>query len=236
VGAAVPLGGAQRLFFAAFAEKIAKINRERMVANEFLPDALRYQRLMISVKPIEGHPSFKKSRDFVFSDTTTASECITAFPELSRHPFNEALKTVLDQIRRKKLDDAAKGLQRLEEILSDLPTDVRLRVLWNWANVRSLRAESLPKSPRKRKEALHRGTEYLKRWYEYGIGGAWSELGMTPENEHDGPRDELPVSVAQGALQEMARGRWRAAHPRQFVRGRDASPLACRSKRLAATC
>jgi hypothetical protein len=183
VDATVRLSSTQRLFFAAFAEKIAKINHERMVVNEFLPQSLQYRRLLISVKPIVGDASFKKPREFVFNDATTASEFITAFPELSRDPVNEALKTVLDQIRLKKLDEAAKGLQRLEEILSDLPTDVRLRVLWNWANVWSLRAESLPRSPRKRKEALDRGAEYLKRWYEYGIGGAWSELGMTPENE-----------------------------------------------------
>jgi len=129
VGSTVQLGNTRRLFFAAFAEKIAKINHERMVVGEFLPETLKYNRLLVSVKPITGHPTFKRPRDFVFSNSTTLSEFTTHFPELSRDPFNNELKTVLGLIRRDDLDRASVVLHHLEEILVDLPTEVRLRTL-----------------------------------------------------------------------------------------------------------
>jgi hypothetical protein len=64
VGDIVELSGVKRSFFVAFAEKIAKINHERIVVNEFLPEALKYNRLLVSVKPIVGHPRLKRPRDF----------------------------------------------------------------------------------------------------------------------------------------------------------------------------
>ena len=127
LGAIVELSGRKRSFFAAFAEKIAKINHERIVVNEFLPEVLKYTRLLVSVKPIAGHPRLRRPRDFVFNDSTAASEFATSLPEFSRDPFNDAIKAVLDQIRRGDLDQAGLGLQRLEDILEDLHVDAQLR-------------------------------------------------------------------------------------------------------------
>jgi hypothetical protein len=42
----------RRPFVSAFAEKLAKINRERMLVGQFLPEPLRYGQLKVSVKPL----------------------------------------------------------------------------------------------------------------------------------------------------------------------------------------
>ena len=46
-----------------------------------------------------------------------------------------------------------------------------------------LRAQKWSPKSEERQQDLDRGVEYARKWYEIGVGGAWSELGMTPENE-----------------------------------------------------
>lgn len=85
----------RRPFVSAFAEKLAKINRERMVVGQFLPEELRYAQLTVSVKPLPRHKDWKRPRDFVFGDHTAASEFVAAVPELLIEPARQWLLDAL---------------------------------------------------------------------------------------------------------------------------------------------
>jgi len=52
IGRTVLVKDRRRPFVSAFAEKLAKINRERMLVGQFLPEPLRYGQLKVSVKPL----------------------------------------------------------------------------------------------------------------------------------------------------------------------------------------
>lgn len=183
VGRTVRLDGVPRSFIAAFAEKLAKINRERALMCKFLPEPLRYQRLLVSIKPLARQSNWKRPREFVFSDGTVSSDFVRALPELLADPAKDVLKKLRDEIRRGDLDGADASLRRLEEVCSDLPTEVRIRMLWNGAIVSSLRAEKCAPRSKMRAQALDGGMQYLKRWHKFGSVSAWRELGETPENE-----------------------------------------------------
>jgi hypothetical protein len=181
-GRVIQLGGTPRLFLSAFAEKLAKINHERIIACCFLPETLRYRQIVVSVRPLKENDKWAKPRAFVFSDATISSEFVMAFPELRVAPINDRMRIILNQIRDRYLDSAIKELRCLEEILPDLPTEAGLRTLWDSACVWSLRASSADPGSETRKLSIHHGLEYLSRWYKYGHSSAWAELGMTAEN------------------------------------------------------
>jgi len=179
----VQVDGKARLFFSAFAEKLAKINRERTYVGRFLPEALRYQRLIVSVKPLPGNPAWTTPREFIFNDATTAGEFIKAFQELSVEPFNDIWRHVLEELRINRLTEAKARLLRLEEVLDDLPINMRLRVLLSEAALCSIQSESAAADGAERSKLLDAGVDYLKSWHALGSAGAWSVLGQTAQNE-----------------------------------------------------
>jgi hypothetical protein len=65
-GRRVTVGGAPRLFVSAFAEKIAKINLERMIIAQYLPEPLKFQRILLTVRPLAGHSQWKYPRRIHF--------------------------------------------------------------------------------------------------------------------------------------------------------------------------
>jgi hypothetical protein len=179
----VHIDNKQRPFICAFAEKLAKINRERAYVARFLPRVLRYQRLIVSVKPLPACAGWTTPRDFIFNDATSADEFIRAFPELSVRPFQDMLRTWSEEIRTERLDEAKVTLSRMESIFDDLPTEVRLRTLWSGAIINSIEAGKTLADEAERTRALDAGVNYLKRWHALGRDGAWSELGKTAENQ-----------------------------------------------------
>jgi hypothetical protein len=179
----VLLEGSRRLFIPAFAEKLAKINKERVITTRFLPEALRYRRLVVSVKPLPGDPQWKSPREFLFTNATEPSEFTRAVPELSVRPTNESLQEIAQQMRTGQLDAADAGLKRLEDVLADLPIEPKLRTLWNSAVVWSLRAALCASSSKEQSWALGQSLDFLKRWYESGLASGWDNLGLTAQNE-----------------------------------------------------
>jgi hypothetical protein len=175
--------GKWRLFVSAFAEKLAKINHERAYAGQFLPEALRFERLVVSVKPVIGNVAWKAPRDFIFNDTTTAGQFISAFPELSVQPFNEIWSQVSEEVRAGRIADAKSKLLRLEAVLDDLPIEAGLRILHTMASIHSIEAAGEELDETERSKLLDSGIDYLKRWHAFGSARAWSELGRTTRNE-----------------------------------------------------
>ena len=133
----VQVDGKPRLFISVFAEKLAKINRERAYVARFMREALNYQRLIVSIKPLPG-TELKVPREFIFNDATTADQFINAFPELSVQPFNNMWKEVLEELRTGRSVDAKGKLVDLEQVLDDLPIEGRLRILYLGAAICSI--------------------------------------------------------------------------------------------------
>ena len=182
-GDVVGVDGRKRSFISAYAEKLAKTNRERTYVAGFLPDALRYRQMIVTVSPLSTVSEWTRPRTFVFKDGTPASEFLAAFPELALAPFNGRLAVVSEQIRKEEIDGAVASLRSLEEILDDLPPAPRLRTLWLSAVACSLAAEKAEKDETQRKQALDSGVKYLERWHALGNAGAWAQLGTTPQRE-----------------------------------------------------
>lgn len=183
IGRVVSLDGKTRSFLGAFAEKLAKINRERVLLNTFLPAELQYHSIMVSVRPLDKHETWNYPRLFVFSDHVSASEFIIAFPELLTESAHNNLVQALDFIRTGQLKGAEAKLQELEKVGADLPIDLNLRTLYDLACVYSHLAEKCPPRSLKRRQALDQALEYLRRWLVLGISGGWKKTGQTPENE-----------------------------------------------------
>ena len=60
--------GTTRHFVAFCAEKLAKINHERVTVNRFLPSELQYAGLHVDIRPLRDHPMWRSRRSFVFND------------------------------------------------------------------------------------------------------------------------------------------------------------------------
>jgi hypothetical protein len=178
-GRIVSLDGMPRSFFRAFAEKMDKINGERIIVCRYLPEPLRYRRLLLSIKPLEGHPKWKKPREFIFNDATTSADFIRTLPEMWIEPANQLLSTILEQVPVGKLVEAEAGLRQLEAIIRDLPVDVRLRTYWGLAFVGSLQAQQQVAKSSEQTSELDKALESLKQWYEFGSTSGWNELGFT---------------------------------------------------------
>lgn len=78
----VMLGNEQKPFVPAFIEKISKINKERAHVSQFLLDTLKYESLVLKVRPLANHPTWQVPRTFTFHNNTQPSEFLAAFPEL----------------------------------------------------------------------------------------------------------------------------------------------------------
>ena len=173
-------GGQTRHFIAFCAEKLAKINQERVTVNRFLPSELQYGGLHIDVKPLRKHDA---PRTFVFNDRTTAAMFLQSYPELLQEPAKDAMAGILKLMKQGDLDKADEELDQLASVLTDLPDDVQLQIFYEKACVSSMKAVGLPDSAQKRKEALDQAVVYLIKWFEVGQSGAFKASGRTADAE-----------------------------------------------------
>ena len=100
VGRNVVVNGQEMPFIVAFGDKLAKMNRERRTVNSFLPEAVRYRYLKLSVKPLPGRQEWKHPREFVFGEHTLASEFVSTFSEFLAGDLDQATVTLnrLDEV------------------------------------------------------------------------------------------------------------------------------------------
>lgn len=183
VGRTIQWGEVQKSFLYLFADKLAKINQERVTVNQFLPDSLRYRSIIVQVRPLDNHPRWKKSRSFEFTDQTFAAEFVSFYPELLVDPSLERMEKVLESIRLARLDEADEGLRWLENITTELPATIRLRVFYVGACLDCRHAELMQSDNPARKEALDRAELGIKEWLQLGNNGAFRESGTTVRNE-----------------------------------------------------
>lgn len=78
-------------FLLAIGRKLAKINRERSTTAAHLPDAIRYEKLYVTVYGAAGSTILRRPRTFSFIDETTPEDFASAFSDLTelapaRHP------------------------------------------------------------------------------------------------------------------------------------------------------
>lgn len=207
VGRTVLVKDRRRPFVSAFAEKLAKINRERMVVGQFLPEELRYAQLTVSVKPLPRHKDWKRPRDFVFGDHTAASEFVAAVPELLIEPARQWLLDALGCLQAGQLDEAAASLDRLQEVAEDLPNDLRLRIFYDVACLESTKA-GLASDEQQAEASLQRSLDNLSRWMRLGLDGAFEAEGRLPYTEiyhmaRDGDLHELLSERREEVTQQV---------------------------------
>ncbi len=166
-------GGKIRHFVAFTAEKLAKINKERVTVNQFLPTELQYMGLHVDVKPLRGHSHWDSPRTFVFNDRTTADMFIGGFPELLKEPMDKAMKEILEQMRLDHLDEADAGLDRLASVADDLPIDLQMQIWYEKACTCSLKAKNFSDDSIERNLLLDQSANNLISWFNLGQNRGW---------------------------------------------------------------
>jgi HD domain len=175
--------GTTRHFVAFVAEKLAKINAERVVVNQYLPQALRYTGLHIDMKPVKNHPTWTSPRTFVFNDKTTAQMFLDAFPEILEQPASDSIAKILVQMHEGDLDGALRALDGLDSVAHDLPIRVQLNVSYEKACTYSLMAVRAKPGSKKRERAIDKSAEYIIKWFEQGQKIGWARIGRTVNAE-----------------------------------------------------
>ena len=182
IGRLVKHSGKYKPFIWLFAEKLEKINQERVITKKYLPPDLHYHRIIISVRPPSLHETWQRPREFIFTDYTTSSEFVAFYPELLVGPAEKWLIEALEAMREDKLDEAHAKLQLLEDIESGLPAHILIRVYYDRACLESRRVVVSQLKGNKRDEVLKLSIKYLEKWLLFGQNGAWQKAGETPQN------------------------------------------------------
>jgi hypothetical protein len=183
VGRNVVVHGRLMPFIAAFGEKLAKINRELRTVNSFLPEALRYRSIRLSVKPLPRRPEWKRPREFEFSEHTSAADFVADFPEFLAQPASAWLVDALRLMRAGDLDQATVTLSRLGEVAEYLPYQLRLRYFYDEACVESLKADQAGPHSTERRQLAQSSLEHLFGWLELLLDATTRADGMDPYNE-----------------------------------------------------
>lgn len=176
-------GGAIRHFVAFSADKLAKINSERVLVNRFLPPELQYGGLHVDVKPLAGHAKWLAPRTFVFNDKTSAEMFLGSFPELLAEPSLLILQDVLGLMKEGKLVEADGQLDRLLGWGNDLPVDIKVKALYEKLCVASLAAAHAGKNSAARDQWLDRGVSATREWLDVGNAGGFQASGRTADAE-----------------------------------------------------
>jgi hypothetical protein len=176
-------GGKVRHFIAFVAEKLAKINQERVAVNRFLPGELQYGGLHVDVKPWRDHPEWHAPLTFVFNDQTSSEMFLHSFPQLLDEPAKEAMGAILTLMKDGNLEKAATELDRLESVIEDLPVHSKLGIYYEKACVLSMKAARLPEGSPEREQALDQAAEHVVAWFELGKSGAFKKVGRTAAAE-----------------------------------------------------
>ena len=174
-------GGKVRHFVAFFAEKLAKINQERIKVNAFLPTELKYNAIHVDVKPLRRHPTWISPRTFVFNDSTGSQMFLQSFPELLKEPAQETIQEVLGFIKNGAMDTADNELDKLASVLSDLPVEVRARIFYVKACIYSRKAGTFPAKSPEHEGALDQAVKYLIDWFQEGQRGAFRANSKTAD-------------------------------------------------------
>ena len=180
VARAVPDGRETSSFVGRFAQKLAKINRERGYANAFLPQPLRYWSVVASVKPLAGSATWVTPRRFTFTDGTSASEFVRAFPELLDDPVKALSTRALEDVRMHRLSEADEAVRALEAVCADVQAYLRSKIILERSCVDSLLAERTVGA--RREQLLDESLASLRRWLELGLNGAWLDMGESPNH------------------------------------------------------
>jgi hypothetical protein len=177
VGHMVLVDGKDRLFLFAFAEKLAKINAERVKTTEFFPDALKYTHIVVNISPLEGHPTWHRPKQFLFGDATTASDFIHCCPELLDPRLNVNLMNISVLFQCGRYGDALIELQRLKLQDGQLTNHAQHFVLYNLACALSRIAAS--KECSDPDATLEAAVDNISEWISRGLGGIWASIELT---------------------------------------------------------
>src|ERR1700685_3523050 len=199
-------GGKKRHFIVFAAEKMAKLNLERVKMNAFLPAELQYAGLHVDVKPPRAHPTWTSPRAFVFNDTTTSEMFLRSFPELVEAPLREDLVKIHDLISSSHLAEAESELSNLLTVSSDLPIQIQMKIFYNRACVYSLMAKQVTDKPKAFEDLLGKSVEDLKMWYERGGAGGFKADGKRTTAAIDDMAADAELSVVLSRRRAVLEG------------------------------
>jgi len=176
-------GGTIRHFVPFCAEKLAKMNQERVKVNICLPPELQYSGLHVDVKPLPHHPKWERPRTFVFNNSTTSQMFVRSFPELLDEPAKNAMSKVLELMKEQNLAKAEKELDALAGALLDLPVETQMHILYDKACLYSMKSAKLPDKSLEQERLLDQAVTHLVQWFEQGLGGGFEAIGRTASAE-----------------------------------------------------
>jgi hypothetical protein len=220
VGKVVQAEGKGTPFLSAFAEKISKINRERVVVNRFLPEKLQYHKITLEVKPLRNDDKWKRPRAFVFNDESVPSEFVASYPELLLQPAAGWLELAITAIQTGDFYKAEAELERLDEVMDDLPGTMRLRSVYLKACIASLQASKHKAGSYDRRKLLARSKDHLQEWLGLIQTKSFLELHDTANNAiHRMSRDddlECLLSERKASVVRMIPNQYHATLPRAW--------------------
>ena len=173
----VGAGGKIRHFVAFCAEKLAKINQERVYVNHFLPPPLRYTELRLTYR-VKNYEQLEQPRLFIFQDRTTAQDWL-GVPDLLDKPTNDEMRRILNLMQPEHLAEAEAGLEKLASYRSDLKPHAQLKILYYQACVQSMQATQLSGGSQEREKLLHQAEKYLAEWFDLGQREGFEAVGST---------------------------------------------------------
>jgi hypothetical protein len=211
----VILKDTKRLFPVAFAEKLAKINRERVYVNAFLPELLQMQYILVSVQPIPNCARWQAPRDFLFAEETGASDFLRAFPELFDDIVGEQVHEILSLLRRGNVQQAEVKLERLNDVREDLSSNWKSRVYYNLACAKSmLAAQALEAGTRAQK--VQEALSALKMWIDLGLSGYWVRAATPVESVIFQMKQDPDLSLLFSEHPDTVRGMFPSKHQNSF--------------------
>lgn len=170
------VGKQERAFIAGFVQKLQKINSERVIVNKYLPESVRYRRLVLSVRPLS------KAEDvavFRFEDSTSAMEGLEALPKFLIDPARALLIGAIEHLIQGDFQTAASEFQRIELLASDLPSRNAVACYYSLARFYIARAERSDRVDQP--QLFERAAGSIRNWVQAGEAGGWNETNETPE-------------------------------------------------------
>lgn len=183
IGRVLIVGGESKPFLSAYANKLSKINKERIYVNNFLPNSLKYNLIKVSVMPPTGQKEWTSPRDYLFDGSAEEHGFVRRYPELLDKYVTDQMSAARTEILNYRLDEAEEILSPLLPVAHYFQQQDECGIYYIMACNECLLAQKEGKINDKATNHLEQAIHYLEKWVQKGLSSAWKENGEIPENE-----------------------------------------------------